>query len=195
MAVENAEVQGVEGADNVQTENENTSEALTMDKVQELLESKLAEKDAQLEEARKKWQSKIDTILSEKQTESKAKETLEEKVARLERERIEEKIGYVRESAKAKAKIDDELESALKAYFSTDVDSIQDGASKIAEYWQNKEAQYQAKIDELEKRVKYGTKAPPASSGNGQVMTLAEFNKLSPKERTAYMAKGGTIGE
>lgn len=121
------------------------------------LEAKLAEKD-------KAWQSRFDKVLNEKkQTETKAT-TVEERLAQIERERAEERTAWARKEARAKAGIDDEFESAVLEYASSDPEKISGAADKLKAMWAKKEAAYKAEIEQLQKQNKYGAKAPSAGT-------------------------------
>ena len=86
---------------------------------------------ALLEENNKKWQSKFDTVLTEKKAVEGKALTTEQRLELIERERQEERLSWSRKEAKAKAQIDDELDSAIKLYSSNDSDKIQEGATLL----------------------------------------------------------------
>ena len=89
-------------------------EAITIEQVQEMLA-----KDR--EELNKKWQSRVDKIISEKkETEQKAM-TVEEQIAELKREREAEKLKFARDTARQVSKIDDDLDEAISSYASSDL--------------------------------------------------------------------------
>lgn len=48
------------------------------------------------------------------------------------------------------------------------------------------------KLAALEKKIKFGDKAPPAG-GSGTAISEADFLAMNPKERAAFLAKGGRI--
>ena len=53
------------------------------------------------------------------------------------------------------------------------------------------EAKLEAKIAELEAKIKYGDKAPPAGSSSANSITREAFDKMDAKDRAAFMAKPG----
>ncbi len=131
------------------------------------LEAKLAEKD-------KVWQSRFDKVLTEKkQTETKAS-TVEERLEQIERERQQERTSWARKEARAKAGIDDEFESAILEYASSEPEAISGAADKIKALWAKKEETYKAEIDKLNKQLKYGAKAPSA----GASVAASELDKM-----------------
>lgn len=143
---------------------------LTMDDVKKLME-----------EERRKYQSQLDKVIAEKKTvESKAL-TVEERMAHLEAERKSERLTWARDAAKAKAGIDADLESAILSYASDDASSISESAEKIAKYKAAIEAPLKARIEELEKKLQYGAKAPAAGSSGA-----VDFAKMTQFEATEY---------
>ena len=53
-----------------------------------------------------------------------------------------------------------------------------------------------AKIGELEKTQKYGSKPPTGGGkGDGKIISEADYNELSPKEQYAFITGGGQIGD
>ncbi len=50
-----------------------------------------------------------------------------------------------------------------------------------------------AKLADLENKLKYGGNPPPAGSSTVNKITEAEFNKMDPKARSAFFAKGGIL--
>jgi hypothetical protein len=145
-----------------------------------------------MDELNRTWQGRFDKVLTEKKQVGEKAATVEERIAQIEAERQRERIDWARQSAKAKAGIDDELEAAIKLYADSDPESIATGAAKIAELWKGKEAGYKVKIDELEKKLQFGAKAPASGPTSGG-MTLEHFNSLPARERSEYLAKGGKI--
>lgn len=152
--------------------------------------------DERLESERRKWQSKIDTILAEKkQSETKAL-TVEEQIEQLKAEREKERVDWTRKEARAKAGIDESLDQALSRYYSRDPEQITSGASEIRAIFDKTTDEYKKKIDELEKLVKYAGKTPAGGSTEpGKRMSLKEFTALKPKEQNAFILGGGEIGD
>ncbi len=166
-----------------QDEQQSEPQAVSADEVKKMLEDE-----------RKKWQGKFDKILAEKKAEENKALTTEQRIEQLEQERKRERLDWSRKEAKAQAQLDDELESAILKYASDDPDEIANGAKSIREVFDKTVKEYQDKIDELEKQVKY-TGKPPAGGGSGEgaVMSQSDFNQLSPKDQAAFMNKGGKI--
>lgn len=69
---------------------------------------------------------------------------------------------------------------------------LPDADAFIAEMAEDAKAQ-KAKIEELEKKIKYGTNPPPGGGGAGLVITLDDLNKMEPKAQAAFFAKGGRL--
>jgi uncharacterized protein YydD (DUF2326 family) len=113
-----------------------------------------------LDEQNKTWQSRFDKVLAEKkQTEVKAN-TVEERIAQLEAERIKERLEFTRKESKAKASIDDDMDAAVRDYASNDAEAIARGAERLKELWTAKEKTYKDRIDELEKKLQFGSRTP-----------------------------------
>lgn len=155
-------------------------EAITMEQVQELLA-----KDR--DELNRKWQSKVDKIISEKkETEQKAM-TVEEQIAELKREREQEKLKFARDSARQVARIDDDLDEAIASYASSDPDNIRVGAVKLRELIDAKaEALAAERFDELQKS-KFTGKPPvsgkPVASQKSEEI-VKKYNNLMAQGRT-----------
>lgn len=136
-----------------------------------------------LEEERKKWQSRFDTILAEKKQEEAKAMTVEERIKQLEEERQKERLEWARKEAKATARIDEDLELGILSYASNDSQKIQDGAKAIRNYIDAQIATYKTKCEELEKQVKYVGAAP---TGGGQGASL-DFASMAIDEVTAFV--------
>ena len=130
-----------------------------------------------LETERRKWQSSIDQILTEKKTTEQKALTVEERMAHLEQERKAERLDWTRKDGKAQAGLDDDFHSAILDYASEDGERIKSGASKIKQLWASKEDAYKIKIKELEDRLQYGAK-PPSS---GTVKSDYNMESSMPK--------------
>ena len=166
-----------------QDEQQSESQAVSAEDVKKMLDDE-----------RKKWQGRFDKILAEKKAEENKAMTTEQRIEQLEEERKRERLEWSRKEAKAQAQLDDEMESAILKYASDDPDEIANGAKIIRELFGKTVKEYQDKIDDLEKQVKY-TGKPPAGGGSGEgaVMSQTDFNQLSPKDQAAFMNKGGKI--
>ena len=152
--------------------------------------------DEAVGETNKAWQSRFDKILTEKkQTESKAL-TVEEQIAQLKAEREAERIGWVRKEARAKAGIDDSFEAAALAYASNDPERILEAANTIKSFFESKEVEYKKQIDELNKKLQFGTKAPVGGGGStSNQMKMADFLRLDGKAQADFMKSGGKLTE
>lgn len=150
---------------------------------------------AKIDEVNRKWQSKFDTILGEKKTVEQGKMTVEQRMEQLEREREAERLGFTRERAKLSAKIDDELDGAIRLYGSSKADEITSGAEAIRAYFEKLNAAHEAeKAKAIEDALaKVGAQPKPKAGKDQKVITTSDFNKLTPKERAAYMASGGVL--
>jgi hypothetical protein len=150
---------------------------------------------AKIDEVNRKWQSKFDTILGEKKAVEGKALTVEQQIAQLREEREAERLGFVRDKARLSAKIEDELESAIRLYGSSKADEITSGADGIRSYFEKLNAAHEADkakaIEEALKKV--GAQPRPQAGKDQKVMTLTDFNKLAPQERAAYMAAGGAV--
>lgn len=150
---------------------------------------------AKIDEVNRKWQSKFDTILGEKKAVEGKALTVEQQIAQLREEREAERLGFVRDKARLSAKIEDELESAIRLYGSSKADEITSGADGIRAYIEKLNAAHEADkakaIEEALKKV--GAQPRPQAGKDQKVMTLTDFNKLAPKERAEYMAAGGAV--
>lgn len=147
-----------------------------------------------LEESDKKWQSRFDKVLTEKKTVENAKLSVEERVAKVEQERAQERREWARKEARAKATISDEMEAAIQLFNADDPDEIGKGAIEIRKLIDAETAPLKAKIEEYEKKAKYGSNPPAGGgAGGGLVITLDELNKMSPIARAEYFKKGGRV--
>jgi hypothetical protein len=129
----------------------------------------------------KKWQSKFDQVLSEKK---KVEMTAEERAAELEKTLANERLSWSRKTAKAKFGIDDDLEDAIQTYLSGEPDAIETGAERIAKYIKSKIEPFEAKINDYEKRLKFGSSPPPAGSGDNSATDMAQYNSLMAQGKT-----------
>jgi hypothetical protein len=175
-------------ADKGATEPTQKAEGVSKEDLEALVASKLDENN-------RKWQSKFDTILGEKKAVEGKALTVEQRMEQLEREREAERLGFTREKAKLSAKIDDELEGAIRLYGSSKADEITSGASGIRAYIEKLNAAHEAdKSKAIEEALaKVGAQPRPRAGKDQKVMANADFEKLAPKERAEYMASGGTI--
>lgn len=150
---------------------------------------------AKIEENNRKWQSKFDTVLGEKKAVEGKALTVEQRMEQLEREREAERLSFTREKAKLGAKIDDELEGAIRLYGSSKTDEITSGAEAIRAYFDKMKAAHEAdKSKAIEEALaKAGAQPRPIAGKDQKAISLSDFNKLMPKERAAYMAAGGMI--
>ena len=146
-----------------------------------------------LEESDKKWQSRFDKVLAEKKTVETVKMTTEERLAKIEQESKLKELNWARKEARAKASIGDALDAAIAVYQSDDPEGISRGASEIRRLIDAETGPLKAKIEDLEKKLKYGSNPPAAGSGGGNVITEADFNKMSPVQRSEFMAIGGRL--
>jgi hypothetical protein len=150
---------------------------------------------AKIDEVNRKWQSKFDTILGEKKAVEGKALTVEQQIAQLREEREAERLGFVRDKARLSAKIEDELESAIRLYGSSNAEEITSGADGIRAYFAKlneiHEADKQKAVEEALKKI--GAQPRPQAGKDQKVLSLADFNKLTPRERAEYMASGGTV--
>jgi len=72
--------------------------------------------------------------------------------------------------------------------------AIPDAEAFIAEQAEEVKA-YKAKIEELEKKIKYGTNPPPAGKTGTNVISKAELSKMAPMEQAAFFSKGGILSD
>ena len=179
------EIIATENTEKVEEKKENENKGISEEELQKILE----ERD-------RKWQSRFDKVLREKKTQEEKAMTVEERMAKLEEERQQERLSWARKEAKAKAQIQDDLDEAVRKYTSNDPEEISEGADAIRTAFDSTVAEYTKRIEELEKQLKYGSK-PPAGGGKGEseVMSKEDFNNLSPREQNAYITKGGKIEE
>lgn len=150
---------------------------------------------AKIDEVNRKWQSKFDTVLGEKKAVEGKALTVEQQIEQLRQEREAERLGFVRDKAKMSAKIEDELESAIRLYGSSKADEITSGADGIRAYFEKLNAAHEVDkakaIEEALKKV--GAQPRPQAGKDQKVMTLTDFQKLDPRQRAEYMAAGGSI--
>lgn len=144
-----------------------------------------------VEKVSKEWQSRFDRLKSEKdQTEKKAL-TAEEQMLQYIEQAKQKEIQWARKEAKAKAGIDEGLEQAALAFASSDPEQISEAAEAFKAYWDEKESVYKKQIEELEKKLQYGSKAPVGGAVGDKVMSMDDFLKLTGKEQAAFIASGG----
>lgn len=150
---------------------------------------------AKIDEVNRKWQSKFDTILGEKKAVEGKALTVEQQIEQLRQERDAERLSFIRDKAKMNAKIDDELEGAIRLYGSSKAEEINSGADGIRAYFAKlneiHEADKQKAVEEALKKI--GAQPRPQAGKDQKVLSLADFNKLTPRERAEYMASGGTV--
>lgn len=117
----------------------------------------------------------------EETPEQKRLRELEQKLADKERKESE----YERRRA-LRQQYKDVAPDVAERLYSLDDESVESVIGEIATL--------RAKIDELEKTAKYGSRTPAGGGkGDGAVMSEADFNKLTPREQNAFVTKGGTI--
>lgn len=138
-----------------------------------------------LEDERKKWQSRFDTILAEKKAEEAKAMTVEQRIEQLEQERQRERLDWTRKEARATAQIDPSLEEAIVSYASNEPEKIQAGAKAIREFIDSSIAEYKSRAEELEKQVKY-TGAAPVGGGKASGV---DFAKMDIDDVTAFVKK------
>ena len=153
------EVKRVEGAE-VETEDPKPDEpkGMTEEKLAELIGEKVKEAT---EKERREWQSRFDKILEEKKTVEKAKETTEQRIERIERERQAEKLSYTRERAFAAQELDLGILEMAQRIVSDNEDTIKSGVMDFSGWLKDaieKRAQEISK-DAYEKKYA-GTKPP-----------------------------------
>lgn len=179
-----AEEQIVEEQD-VQTEEraDDKADAISKDELTRLLEDR-----------DKRWQSRFDKVLAEKKAEENKALTVEQRIQQLEEERRRERTDWSRKEARARAEIDDVMDEAIRLYASDDPEQISEGASHIKQWLDAKVSEYTKQIEELEKKLRFGGKLPTGGGkGDSAAMPMAEFEKLTPKDKAAYMSKGGKL--
>jgi len=143
---------------------------------------------ALLEENNKKWQSKFDTVLTEKKAVEGKALTTEQRIEMIEKERLEERLSWSRKEAKAKAQIDDELETAILAYTSNDITKIQEGASQLRSTIDKLMASKDSKIQELEQTILELKGSQPKPKGGSDVSK--GFDNMTQDEVMQYARKG-----
>lgn len=135
-----------------------------------------------LEDERRKYQSKIDQVIAEKKAVESKTMTAEERLAKLEAELQNERATAKRKEAKALAGFDDELEAAILDY--TDPDKAADAAQRIKARWESEKNVLMDKIKDLEQRLQYGSKAPPAGVNvDAKKAAIAQYNELVKQGR------------
>lgn len=85
-------------------------------------------------ENNKKWQSRFDKVLEEKKTVTKDKETTEQRIERLEQERIDERLQFAREKAIAKTGLSDDVYKYVQMIVSDSAEEIQEGFTALKSY-------------------------------------------------------------
>lgn len=151
--------------------------------------------EARIDKVNKEWQSRFDKLLSEKKEKENQALTVEQRIEQIEREREAERLGFTRERAKLSAKIEDELDVAIRLYGSSNADEITSGAEAIRAYFDKLNAAHEAdKAKAIEEALaKVGAQPRPKAGKDQKILPLADFNKLTPRERADYMASGGVI--
>jgi len=168
------EADQIEATEQQDAATDNQEQTIDMDAVNKMLE----ERD-------KKWQSRFDKILAEKKAEETKAMTVEDRIKQLEEERQRERLDWSRKEAKAQAQIDDDLETAILAYSSTDPERIAEGARGIREMFDKTIAEYKARIEELEKNQRFSS-GPVKGGGKSQ----QGLSNMSFDELMAYAAQG-----
>ena len=165
-------------------------EVLTKDSVLEMLK-------AREEEINKTWQSRFDKLVTEKKTVDTKAMTVEQRLAQIEAERQAERLSFARERARNKAQIDENFERAIKLYGSDKEEEITAGAEAISNFIQEMKKSFEAEKAKAvqDALVQAGIQKKPITGSTTNTLTLAEFNKLAPKEQADYMAKGGKLQE
>lgn len=165
-------------------------EVLTKDSVLEMLK-------AREEEINKIWQSRFDKLVTEKKTVDTKAMTVEQRLAQIEAERQAERLSFTRERARNKAQIDENFERAIKLYGSDKEEEITAGAEAISNFIQEMKKSFEAEKAKAvqDALVQAGIQKKPITGSTTNTLTLAEFNKLAPKEQADYMAKGGKLQE
>ena len=173
-----------------QGQGEEKKEALTKESVLEMLKAKE-------DEINKTWQSRFDKLVTEKKTVDTKAMTVEQRLAQIEAERQAERLSFTRERARNKAQIDEDFERAIKLYGSDKEEEITAGADAIASYVQNLKKSFEEEKAKAvqEALVQAGIQKRPITGSTTNTLTLAEFNKLAPKEQADYMAKVGKLQE
>lgn len=173
-----------------QGQSEEKKEALTKESVLEMLKAKE-------DEINKTWQSRFDKLVTEKRTVDTKAMTVEQRLAQIEAERQAERLSFTRERARNKAQIDEDFERAIKLYGSDKEDEITAGADAIASFVQNLKKSFEEEKAKAvqEALVQAGIQKRPITGSTTNTLTLAEFNKLAPKEQADYMAKVGKLQE
>lgn len=171
---------------------EQTTEKKPEEMTREDFETMLA---AKIEENNRKWQSKFDTVLGEKKTVETKALTVEQRMEQLERERAAERLGFARERARLGAKIDDDLDGAIRLYGSSNADEVAKGADAIRAYIEKLNAAHDADKQKAvtEALAKAGAQPTPKAGDDKNVMSRAEWEKLPAKDRADYMARVGAL--
>lgn len=180
----------VGNAEEQKEQSEEKKEALTKESVLEMLKAKE-------DEINKTWQSRFDKLVTEKKTVDTKAMTVEQRLAQIEAERQAERLSFTRERARNKAQIDEDFERAIKLYSSDKEDEITAGADAIASFVQNLKKSFEEEKAKAvqEALVQAGIQKRPITGSTTNTLTLAEFNKLAPKEQADYMAKVGKLQE
>ena len=168
------ETDQIEANEQQDAATDNQKQTLDMDAVNKMLE----ERD-------KKWQSRFDKILAEKKAEETKAMTVEDRIKQLEEERQRERLDWSRKEAKAQAQIDDDLETAILAYSSTDPEKIAEGARGIREVFDKTIAEYKTRIEELEKNQRFSSRPIKGGGKSQQGLSNMSFDELM-----AYAAQG-----
>lgn len=135
--------ESVTGADSGQIDQNGTSaDSKTVEKP--VVGISKEELDAKIAEINKTWQSRFDTVLGEKKAVEGKAMTVEQRMEQLEREREAERLGFAREKAKLGAKIEDELDGAIRLYSSSKPEEIASGAEAIRGYFEKMRSDFEA---------------------------------------------------
>lgn len=130
------------------------SAALTADSVKELIKEAVAETN-------KTWQSRFDKLREEKETEKKAKETTEERIARIEKEREDERIGFAREKAIARSGVDDAVFAYAEQIASRNVEQIQAGVDGLVKWIEARNEKIKAEVYDKAYKETYAKPGAP----------------------------------
>lgn len=152
----------------------------------------------QKEEAmRREFQSKFDTILTEKKKEVEKSLTLEEQVKLFHEQLAERDAVIARKEAGVNLPKENEFYEGVKMYLSSDVQNITKGAELLGGFFEKMKAGYEAEKAKAvqDALVQAGIQKKPITGSTTNTLTLAEFNKLAPKEQADYMAKVGKLQE
>ena len=147
-------------------------EVLTKDSVLEMLK-------AREEEINKKWQSRFDKLVTEKNTVDTKAMTVEQRLAQIEAERQAERLSFTRERARNKAQIDENFERAIKLYGSDKEEEIAAGAEAISNFIQEMKKSFEAEKAKAvqEALFKAGIQKTPTSGDSTPTDLKAQYEK------------------